>query len=98
VFMACYLVKHRDNFALTFTYKSLCQCQFHCPSGKYLRFCTGLWQWCILYSRIYCTSFPLHWNCVVQFRMIKEDEVGGACSTHGRYEKCVQNVYRKTWR
>jgi hypothetical protein len=26
----------------------------------------------------------------------KEDEMGGTCSTHGKYEKCVQNFGRET--
>jgi len=26
---------------------------------------------------------------------VKEDEMGGACSTHGCDEKCIQNVGRK---
>jgi hypothetical protein len=26
---------------------------------------------------------------------IKENEMGGACSRHGGYEKCVQSVCRK---
>jgi hypothetical protein len=26
------------------------------------------------------------------------DEIGGACSTHGRDEKCIQNISRKTWK
>jgi len=29
-------------------------------------------------------------------RMIKEDKIGGACSTDGRDEKCIQNFGRKT--
>jgi len=29
---------------------------------------------------------------------IKEDEMGGTCSTHRRYEKCIQTFSRKTWR
>jgi len=29
---------------------------------------------------------------------MKQDEMGGACSAHGRYEKCVQYLGWKTWR
>jgi len=27
-----------------------------------------------------------------------EDKIHGTCSMHGRSEKCIQNVGRKTWR
>jgi len=27
---------------------------------------------------------------------IKEDKLGGACGTHGRDEKCIQNFGKKT--
>jgi len=27
---------------------------------------------------------------------IKEDEIGGAWSKHGKYEKCIQNFDRKS--
>jgi hypothetical protein len=33
--------------------------------------------------------------CALQLQ-IKEDGVGGACSTHGRGEKCAQNFILKT--
>jgi hypothetical protein len=29
---------------------------------------------------------------------VKEDEIAGACNTHGRDEKCTQNFSQKTWR
>jgi len=29
---------------------------------------------------------------------IKEDEMGVACSAHGRNEKCMQYFGRKTWK
>jgi len=29
---------------------------------------------------------------------ITEDEVGGTCSTHGGYKKCIQNFSRGTWK
>jgi hypothetical protein len=31
-----------------------------------------------------------------QVESIKKNEMGGACSTNGRDEKCIQNVYRRT--
>jgi len=32
------------------------------------------------------------------FKAIKEDRMGGACNTHGRDEKCIQNFVWKTQR
>jgi hypothetical protein len=29
---------------------------------------------------------------------MKENEMSGACSTHGRVEKCIKNFSRKAWR
>jgi len=29
---------------------------------------------------------------------IKQDEMGGACSMHGKDEKCIKDSCRKAWR
>jgi len=29
---------------------------------------------------------------------VKQDEIGGTCSKHGRNEKCIQNFGQRTWR
>jgi hypothetical protein len=39
----------------------------------------------------------VHLYSRIQF-VLKEDEMGGACSTHGRDEKCIQHFGTETWR
>jgi len=31
------------------------------------------------------------------FNIINYDQRGGECSMHGKGEKCIQNISRKTW-
>jgi hypothetical protein len=35
-------------------------------------------------------------HALQNIRVIKEDEVGGSCSTHGIDEKCIHDFHRKT--
>jgi hypothetical protein len=38
----------------------------------------------------------LYFSAEIIKAIIKEDEMGGACSTHGTYEECTQKFSRKT--
>jgi len=46
---------------------------------------------CIISSFLSCT--PTKYDTGDQ---VKDDELDGTCGTHGKYEKCVQNVGGKT--
>jgi hypothetical protein len=66
--------------------------------GEYLdlrgRKCREAEEDCIMRSFI---IFTLHYTLLGWSNQIKEDEIGAACSTHWRDEKCIQCSGWNTW-
>jgi len=48
---------------------------------------------CTRMSSITCTLQEYYWGV-----QVNENEMGGACSSHGKAKKCVHNFGPKTWR
>jgi hypothetical protein len=53
---------------------------------------TGEWRKCLTKSLL---IFKPH-QILLGLHQNEEDEMGGACNTHGRHEKCIQNTGRET--
>jgi hypothetical protein len=82
---------------LSFIHISASQCQNLLPPF------TPLPLMRLFMKRLMKWDFSIHVSYASSYRLVtqgdvKEDEMGGACSSHGRDEKCIQHFGRKTWR